>query len=288
MVIFIVPSVTLATWWNPKSWKIFHKKEQAPQTQTINAPEIKDATTKQTSNTEKIKKSQKQSDVLKKKQANPITKTPKTSAKEIESIPVVNNTEADKLAMQIEKEAEVQAKAEKNALISKQKEELDQLKLELKKANLKKETTQTITNQENTTPPTPPLTYQEKNGPRFILWTDSAGNTINSKLKYYKNGAWEQISRAPTPLSMSGHPTLTVTVTAEDPNGRSIQYRQNNGEYSSNNSFTFNVEGTPGTSFRPIIQIKNDDEYVSYVINEEDVGRYNVDEEWGVNYTLAP
>lgn len=66
--VFIIPSVALASWWNPFSWNIFHKKE-------ISIPI-------QTTNIEKIAESQKQ---------QPTTTTPKT--KEVKKIvPVINNS----------------------------------------------------------------------------------------------------------------------------------------------------------------------------------------------------
>jgi len=67
LVIFIVPSIALASWWNPFSWKIFQKKEVAPQVQV----EV------QKTSEEKISDLQKQ-------QQNSTTTT-KTSAKTIQN-----------------------------------------------------------------------------------------------------------------------------------------------------------------------------------------------------------
>lgn len=36
LIIFIAPSVALASWWNPFTWKVFKKREPAPQVQVIN------------------------------------------------------------------------------------------------------------------------------------------------------------------------------------------------------------------------------------------------------------
>lgn len=74
LIMFIVPSVALASWWNPFSWKVFHKKEVVPQTQIINNPVVEPVSTAQ-----EIEKLQKQLDDLKKKQPDSInTITPKT------------------------------------------------------------------------------------------------------------------------------------------------------------------------------------------------------------------
>ncbi len=61
LIAFVIPSVAFASWWNPFTWKIFQKKEPAPQVQveTQKTPE------------EKITELQKQVDDLKKQQTNP-------------------------------------------------------------------------------------------------------------------------------------------------------------------------------------------------------------------------
>src|ERR1035437_11196802 len=59
LLTFIDPSIAFASWWNPFSWSIFHKKEVIPQVQveTQKTPE------------EKISDLQKQLDDLKKQQS---------------------------------------------------------------------------------------------------------------------------------------------------------------------------------------------------------------------------
>lgn len=68
--LFIIPSIAMASWWNPFSWKIFQKKATAPQVQV----EI------QKTPEEKINDLQKQLDDLKKQQpvSNSTTIIPKT------------------------------------------------------------------------------------------------------------------------------------------------------------------------------------------------------------------
>ena len=67
LIMFIVPSVAMASWWNPFSWKVFHKKEVTPtvQIEVQKTPE------------EKINELQKQLDELKNQQPKtiPVTKT---------------------------------------------------------------------------------------------------------------------------------------------------------------------------------------------------------------------
>ena len=60
LALFIIPSVALASWWNPFTWKIFKKKEPAPQVQVVN-------TEKEKTSEDKIKDLQKQLDDLKSK-----------------------------------------------------------------------------------------------------------------------------------------------------------------------------------------------------------------------------
>jgi hypothetical protein len=67
LLVFIIPSVAFASWWNPFSWKIFHKKEVAPQTQ-INIQKNSD---------EKINELQKQLDDLKNEKEISTIKTTK-------------------------------------------------------------------------------------------------------------------------------------------------------------------------------------------------------------------
>ncbi|PIR68203.1 hypothetical protein COU49_02560 [Candidatus Nomurabacteria bacterium CG10_big_fil_rev_8_21_14_0_10_35_16] len=84
LIIFAVPSIALASWWNPFSWKIFHKKEVAPQVQV----EI------QKTPEEKITELQKQLDDLKKQKSSSVsTPTTPVEKKEVKKlIPVVANS----------------------------------------------------------------------------------------------------------------------------------------------------------------------------------------------------
>ena len=46
LIVFIAPSIALASWWNPFSWNIFHKKEvstpiQTTNIETVKTPEVK-------------------------------------------------------------------------------------------------------------------------------------------------------------------------------------------------------------------------------------------------------
>lgn len=91
---FIIPSIAMASWWNPFSWKVFHKKEIVPQVQAINTESINNTTTEQINNsTEEIKKLQKQIDDLKKQQpVSASTVTAPTVKKEVKKIiPIVGN-----------------------------------------------------------------------------------------------------------------------------------------------------------------------------------------------------
>jgi DNA repair ATPase RecN len=67
LIVFIIPSVAFASWWNPFSWKIFsflHKKEVPVQTQVI----------EEKTPDEKINELQKQVEELKKQQAESTSK----------------------------------------------------------------------------------------------------------------------------------------------------------------------------------------------------------------------
>ncbi len=61
LIVFIVPAIASASWWNPFSWKVFKKKQVAPQVQIIN--------TEKTSE-QKIDELQKQIDELNNKKPN--------------------------------------------------------------------------------------------------------------------------------------------------------------------------------------------------------------------------
>lgn len=149
LIVFIVPSVALASWYNPFSWEIwnniFHKKEVTPQTQVINQPintELVDNSTVTTSMTKEVKN----------------------------DTPVVDNSNAQKKEAQAKIDAELKAKAELDILISKQKlEEQTKLEAELKakqeqdaliakqkaEEQAKKEETQRVEQEKITPTPTP-------------------------------------------------------------------------------------------------------------------------------------
>ncbi len=79
VLVFVVPSVVSASWWNPFSWSIFQRKQPVQQVQTVN-PEITN------NQDEEIQALQKQIDDLKK--ANSVKTLP--AAKEIPKIaPVI-------------------------------------------------------------------------------------------------------------------------------------------------------------------------------------------------------
>lgn len=103
LVIFVIPSIALASWWNPFTWKIFNsgKKEVVVhQTQVIN--------TDQVSNT--------------KEKIIPIPKTP-TIIESKKVTPAINIQKDNKAEIQAKLEADLKAKAEQDTLITKQKEE---------------------------------------------------------------------------------------------------------------------------------------------------------------------
>lgn len=121
LIVFLAPSVALASWWNPFTWKVFKKREPAPQVQVINAE-------KEKTPEEKIVELQKQLDELKtqKTTTEPIKEIVNT--KEVKkNTPVVNSNQSSKQLEEAKKEAELKAKfAEQDALINKQRaEELD-------------------------------------------------------------------------------------------------------------------------------------------------------------------
>lgn len=87
LLVFIIPSVASASWWNPFSWKIFHKKEPAPQVQVE---------TQKTSE-EKIKDLEKELNDLKneKSDSTSIKKTPVVTNKQ--NAPKTNPTNKENL-----------------------------------------------------------------------------------------------------------------------------------------------------------------------------------------------
>ena len=83
LLTIIIPSVAFASWWNPFTWKIFHKTQIVPQVQIE---------TQKTSD-EKINDLQKEIDSLKKQQTTPTsTSTTPVVKKEVKKIiPIVAN-----------------------------------------------------------------------------------------------------------------------------------------------------------------------------------------------------
>lgn len=132
LVVFLVPSIAMASWWNPFTWKIFKKREPAPQVQVIN-------TEKEKTPEEKISELQKQLDELKdeNKSVEPIKEN--NTDKKVEVKKTTNstkNTEQNKLLEQARIEAELKAKfAEQDALINKQRAEEKARLEELDKQN---------------------------------------------------------------------------------------------------------------------------------------------------------
>jgi len=149
LIAFIVPSVASASWWNPFSWKIFQKKEVAPQVQVE---------TQKTSE-EKISELQKQLDDLKKEQPD---SKPSTFKKEVKKdTPVVDNSaiikaqqdtliakqKADEQAIidaqkveaerQAQLEAEKQAKADYDKYIKEIREETERINEQIRKEEKK-------------------------------------------------------------------------------------------------------------------------------------------------------
>lgn len=109
LMIFIVPSIALASWWNPFSWKIFQKKQIVPEVQveTQKTPE------------EKINELQKQLDELKNQKTTPVSTTAApVIKKEVDKkiIPVVDNLAALKAENQAKVDAEAKIRAEQYAI----------------------------------------------------------------------------------------------------------------------------------------------------------------------------
>src|ERR1035437_9589005 len=81
LTVLIIPSIALASWWNPFSWSIFHKKEVVPSAQ-VEIPKTPE---------EKINDLQKQLDDLKKQQQVPTstTTTPVVNKEVKKTTPVI-------------------------------------------------------------------------------------------------------------------------------------------------------------------------------------------------------
>jgi hypothetical protein len=114
LVAFIVPSVALASWWNPFSWFNnwnFHKTETVSQTQIE----------KQKTSEEQIAELQKQLEDLKNsKDVSTTTSMPVTKKETVKNAPVVDNSEIIKKQVQAQLDAALKAKAEQDALIANQ------------------------------------------------------------------------------------------------------------------------------------------------------------------------
>jgi membrane protein involved in colicin uptake len=102
LVVLIAPSIALASWWNPLSWKIFQKKEPVTQVKVE---------TQKTSE-EKINELQKQLDELKGEQAFPEL-TPEVK----KAVPAIDNPAKIKAETQAKLKAELKLKAEQEALV---------------------------------------------------------------------------------------------------------------------------------------------------------------------------
>jgi multidrug efflux pump subunit AcrA (membrane-fusion protein) len=111
LIVFILPSVAFASWYNPFSWFngwTFHKTEVAPQSpvETQKTPE------------EKINDLQKQLDDLKKQQPVSTSTTTTPAVKKIKkAVPVIDNS----AIIQAQIDATLKAKTDQDALIAKQK-----------------------------------------------------------------------------------------------------------------------------------------------------------------------
>lgn len=121
VLITIIPQIALASWWNPFSWNIFHKKEVAVPIQIENNETVK-------TSEEKITELQKQINDLKKQQ--PVTNSSKTipAPKETKKVaPAVDNSAIIKAKVEAElklkEEQQAKQKAEQDALIERQKAE---------------------------------------------------------------------------------------------------------------------------------------------------------------------
>ena len=85
VAIILIPQITFASWWNPFSWSIFHKKEvPAPQVQVTDTKPAPDQTVQ-------IQELQKQIDDLKNQQPKTTTPAPKVTAPVKKSIPTQEN-----------------------------------------------------------------------------------------------------------------------------------------------------------------------------------------------------
>lgn len=151
LILLIIPSVALASWWNPFSWKVFHRKEKAEiaiETKVLNTESIDKKTTEPINKpTDEIKKLQKQIDKLENsKENNSIDPNIEIQArKELESKSITDiNLEIAKqkeIAEQL-RQLQVQLdKAEQDRLVLKQKAD-EQLRINAAKIELEKQIAQ--------------------------------------------------------------------------------------------------------------------------------------------------
>lgn len=111
----LVPQIVFASWWNPFSWKVFSKKEVAPQTQIVNTEQV---------NKEEIEKLQKEINDLKSKQTESVSDKTTPVVKEIKkTTSVIDNSAKLKAEAEakVKAELELKLKAEQEALLAKQK-----------------------------------------------------------------------------------------------------------------------------------------------------------------------
>lgn len=68
LIVFIIPQITFASWWNPISWRVWNIFKPTPKIQQVQIEEVKQSTTTVSSNSE-IEQLKKEVEELKKKQA---------------------------------------------------------------------------------------------------------------------------------------------------------------------------------------------------------------------------
>lgn len=109
IVIFLIPQITLASWWNPFSWKIFNKKtDTSPSISLVSEnTELKD-TKPVNDSSEEIEKLKKQIEDLQNKQID----TPVKNIEAKKVTPPVDNSELIKKQVQEQLEAELRKQKE--------------------------------------------------------------------------------------------------------------------------------------------------------------------------------
>lgn len=114
LLVLMVPSIALASWWNPLSWFNnwnFHKTEIVSQTEVE----------KQKTAEEKIIELQRQLDEIKNQKENSISATMPIQKENIKNAPFVDNSEIIKKQVQAQVDIAIKAKTEQDALIAQQK-----------------------------------------------------------------------------------------------------------------------------------------------------------------------